>query len=162
MLFAQLEQGGDELRQQGLPLIRALRGRSFLLAADLGWVPFFPAGRPGDSPAPRHCQRYGDPCGAAIRGERRASDTQAGCTLPQKERRRRLALVSLRDGMQILLLTLGGALAISGKLQIGEIVAATLLSLRALGAVSAALDDAPALRAALHSWQQVRMRGKIG
>lgn len=155
-LFARLEVKGETARTKSIPLMRALRGRSFQLAADLGWVPFFlivvlllhPVFGLATVGALGLMLRFG----AALESPSPKPDA----AFRARERRRRLGMGTLRDGMQILLLTLGGALAIHGKVQIGEIVAATLLSLRAIGAVSAALDDAPALRAALTSWREIR------
>ncbi|MCA3597407.1 MAG: hypothetical protein IOC64_04795 [Methylobacterium sp.] len=161
-LFARLDQEGEAARLASQPLIRALRGRSFLLAADCGWVPIFlvavlvlhPLLGATTALAMLLLGRFG----AAPEPPLSKPDApfRAG------ERRRRLAVSSLRDTLQILLLSLGGALAMGGTLQIGEIVAATLLSLRALGALGAALEDAPALKAAYRSWQGLRTREGIG
>jgi ABC-type protease/lipase transport system fused ATPase/permease subunit len=155
-LFTRLEAEGEAARARGIPLIRALRGRSFQLAADLGWVPFFlivvlvlhPVFGLAAMVAVGVMLRFG--------AAQEPPSPRPDAAFRSRERRRRLGMGSLRDGMQILLLTLGGALAIHGQVQMGEIVAATLLSLRAIGAVSAALDDAPALRAALASWRDIR------
>ncbi len=161
-LMVRLDAQGEPARLAGLPLVRALRTRSFLLAADLAWVPillavvtvlhpFFAA---ATAVALGLLLRFGESV--------EPPSPRPDALFRARERGRRLAVGSLRDGMQILLLTLGGALAISGRVQMGEIVAATFLSLKALGAVSAALDDAPALRAAFKSWRAIRNREAIG
>jgi ABC-type protease/lipase transport system fused ATPase/permease subunit len=161
-LMARLETLAEPARTTGLPLVRALRTRSFLLAADLVWVPVFLltvlvlhplfALATGLALAGLLC------FGAGIEPPSPRPDA----TFRRQERTRRLTTGSLRDAMQIMLLTLGGALAISGRVQMGEIVAATLLSLKAIGAVSAALDDAPALRSAFRSWRAIRNPNGIG
>lgn len=161
-LMARLETLGEAARIAGLPLVRALRTRSFLLAADLVWVPVFlltvlvlhPLFALATGLALAALLRFG----ASVEPPSPRPDA----TFRAQERTRRLATSSLRDAMQILLLTLGGALAISGRVQMGEIVAATLLSLKAISAVSAALDDAPALRAAFRSWRAIRYREASG
>lgn len=153
ILMGRLDARGELARQRALPLIRALRSRTFLLAADLGWVPVFllvvvalhPLFGVATVCACALLLRFG----AAVESPSPRPDA----TFRARERRRRLGASSLRDAMQILLLSLGGAMAMAGLVQIGEIVAATLLSLRALGALAAALDDAPALRSAYTSWR---------
>ncbi len=162
LLMARLDAQGEPARANGLPLVRALRTRSFLLAADLAWVPVFlltvamlhPLFATATALAMGVLLRFGASAEPPAPRPDAAFRTQ--------DRRRRLAVASLRDAMQILLLTLGGALAISGRVQMGEIVAATLLSLKAIGAVSAALDDAPALRGAFESWRAIRRREAVG
>lgn len=160
-LFARLDQEGEAARLAGQPLIRALRGRSFLLAADCGWVPIFlmvvlalhPLLGATTAVALLLLIRFG--------AAPEPPPSKPDASFRAGERRRRLAVAGLRDTLQILLLSLGGALAMAGTLQIGEIVAATLLSLRALGALGAALEDAPALKAAHRSWQGLRSREGI-
>ena len=161
-LLARLDQQGEAARLAGQPLIRALRGRSFLLAADCGWVPIFlmvvlalhPLLGATTAVALLLLIRFG--------AAPEPPPSKPDASFRAGERRRRLAVSGLRDTLQILLLSLGGALAMAGTLQIGEIVAATLLSLRALGALGAALEDAPALKAAHRSWQGLRSREGIG
>ena len=161
-LLARLDQQGEAARLAGQPLIRALRGRSFLLAADCGWVPIFlmvvlalhPLLGATTAVALLLLIRFG--------AAPEPPPSKPDASFRAGERRRRLAVAGLRDTLQILLLSLGGALAMAGTLQIGEIVAATLLSLRALGALGAALEDAPALKAAHRSWQGLRSREGIG
>lgn len=160
-LFARLDQEGEAARLAGQPLIRALRGRSFLLAADCGWVPIFlmvvlalhPLLGATTAVALLLLIRFG--------AAPEPPPSKPDASFRAGERRRRLAVAGLRDTLQILLLSLGGALAMADTLQIGEIVAATLLSLRALGALGAALEDAPALKAAHRSWQGLRSREGI-
>ena len=161
-LLARLDQEGEAARLAGQPLIRALRGRSFLLAADCGWVPIFlmvvlvlhPLLGATTAVALLLLIRFG--------AAPEPPPSKPDASFRAGERRRRLAVAALRDTLQILLLSLGGVLAMAGTLQIGEIVAATLLSLRALGALGAALEDAPTLKAAHRSWQGLRSREGIG
>lgn len=158
-LLARLDRDGEAARLVGQPLVKLLRSRSFMVAADLVWVPVFVVAVLALNPwmgvatgsALAAFARWGAASGPAA--------ARPDAQIRARERHRRLALGSGRDAMQILLLSLGGALAIRGQMQIGEIVAATLLGLRALGAVSAALEDAPALRAALHAWHALREAG---
>lgn len=152
-IFARLQAEGEAMLREGQPLVRALRSRSFMVAADLAWVPVFLLAvlvlNPWMGLATGLALALVARWGAATEPPAPKPDAR----FRARERRRRLMLGLVRDGMQILLLSLGGALAIGGQMQIGEIVAATLLSLRALGAVSAAQEDAPALKAAVASWR---------
>lgn len=138
-----------------LPLLKALRGRAALAAADLGWVPAFLMVGAYIHPAIALTSiiwailtlRFGT---SPDDGDRRQRDAQAR----RIDRMRRMGIATLRDVAQVTLLALGGWLAMRGAIHMGELVAATMLNMRALSAVQAYAEERPMIRAARKVWQR--------
>lgn len=147
-------ENGDEQAERFVPVLRALRGRGFAAAADLGWVPVF-LGIAG----------FIHPAFALLALLFAALFFRLGQTEPlspasrldeaarERDRWRRSLTSTARDLAQIGLLGLGGALAIMGAVHIGELVAATMLSMRALAAVQMAAEERAGISAAWKSWR---------
>lgn len=145
---------GDAHAEGFIPMLRALRGRAFLAAADLGWVPVFLAVAGFIHPSFAILAivfsalffRLGqvEPLTQASRLDE---------TLRERDRWRRGLVSTLRDLAQVSLLALGGVLAIRGSVHVGELVGATMLSMRALSAVLIAAEERSGIHAAWKSWR---------
>lgn len=154
VFFRIREERGEEQAERFVPLLRALRGRAFPAAADLGWVPVFFAVSGFIHPAFALLSvlfsalffRLGqtDPLSPASRLDEAARE---------RDRWRRNLSSTARDFAQVCLLGLGGALAIKGVVHIGELVAATMLSMRALAAVQMAAEERAGISAAWKTWR---------
>ncbi|MGL5447032.1 MAG: hypothetical protein ACRDBL_06980 [Rhabdaerophilum sp.] len=154
MYFRIKAKGDDALAEQFLPVLRALRGRAFPAAADLSWVPVFFA-----------VAGFMHPAFAVLavllsilfftlgQTEPLTPASRLDETLRERDRWRRGLVATLRDLAQVSLLGLGGVLAISGEMHIGELVAATMLSMRALNAVQNAAEERAGILAGWKAWQ---------
>jgi ATP-binding cassette subfamily C exporter for protease/lipase len=149
-------ESGDEQAERFVPVLRALRGRAFPAAADLSWVPVFFA-----------IAGFIHPAFAVLALLFSALFFRLGQTEPltptsrldeaarESDRWRRNLSSTARDLAQICLLGLGGALAIKGMVHIGELVAATMLSMRALAAVQMAAEERAGISAAWKTWRDL-------
>lgn len=154
MYFRIRDESGGEPAERFVPVLRALRGRTFLAAADLGWVPVFFAVAGFIHPAFAILAvlfsvlffRLGqtEPFTPALRLDEGARE---------QDRWRRGLVATSRDLAQVSLLGLGGALAISGAVHIGELVGATMLSMRALAAVQVAAEERTSILSAWKAWR---------
>lgn len=154
MYFRIRAEGGDEQAERFVPALRALRGRAFPVAADLAWVPVFIA-----------VAGFLHPAFALLSLVFSALFFRLGQTEPpspatrldqatrESDRWRRALTSTARDLAQICLLGLGGVLAIMGMVHIGELVAATMLSMRALAAVQMAAEERAGISAAWRAWR---------
>ena len=144
---------GEQAVASAFPLLRALRSRAFLSAADLLWVPLFMLVVGLLHPA---FGAAGLALVAALfvfaRPETSLRTAPPDASWRRRERQRRIGLVTFRDLSQVSILALGASLAIHGSIQLGEMVAATMLTLRALSAVQAGIEDSPLIIAARQTW----------
>jgi ABC-type protease/lipase transport system fused ATPase/permease subunit len=154
MYFRIRNESGPEPAEGFVPVLRALRGRVFPAAADLSWVPVFFAVAGFIHPAFAILAvlfsvlffRLGqtEPLTPASRLDE---------AMRERDRWRRGLVATLRDLAQVSLLGLGGALAISGAVHIGELVAATMLSMRALAAIQVAAEERTGILEAWKAWR---------
>jgi ABC-type protease/lipase transport system fused ATPase/permease subunit len=147
-------ENGEEQAERFVPVLRALRGRAFVSAADLAWVPVFLAIAGFIHPAfailailfSAVFYRLGQ-------SEPLTPTSRLDEVARERDRWRRNLSSTARDVAQIGLLGLGGVLAIMGMVHIGELVAATMLSMRALAAVQMAAEERAGISAAWKSWR---------
>jgi ABC-type protease/lipase transport system fused ATPase/permease subunit len=147
-------ENGEEQAERFVPVLRALRGRAFVSAADLAWVPVFLAIAGFIHPAfailailfSAVFYRLGQ-------SEPLTPTSRLDGVARERDRWRRNLSSTARDVAQIGLLGLGGVLAIMGMVHIGELVAATMLSMRALAAVQMAAEERAGISAAWKSWR---------
>lgn len=156
MYFRIKAENGEAQAEAFLPILRALRSRVFSAAADLIWVPVFFAVAAFIHPSFAILAivfsalffRLGqvEPLTPASRLDE---------ALRERDRWRRSLVSTLRDIAQVSLLALGGVLAIRGSVHLGELVGATMLSMRALSAVQIAAEERAGILTAWKSWRDM-------
>jgi ABC-type protease/lipase transport system fused ATPase/permease subunit len=156
MYFRIKAEGGDEQAEHFVPALRALRGRAFPAAADLSWVPVFFVIAGFIHPAFALLALLFSALFFRLgQTEVPSLATRLDQATRDSDRWRRALASTARDLAQICLLGLGGVLAIMGMVHIGELVAATMLSMRALGAVQMAAEERAGISAAWKSWRMI-------